>query len=237
MRMMDAQSSAGQFRVKLSIEWSGFPEDIASELLAKAPLHHLKAGDPLFEAGDEGDGCYRLDKGVLKVSLRSPQGGERIIGVLAEGSVVGDLGIIDGLPRSASVTALTDCELRFINRASFQYCAQQHPEIHRYLVSRLAQRLRETEDSISAMAFLTAKGRVAYALLEIAESLGDQTGSGEIVIPEMINQKDLAAMAGVARENTNRILKGWQKGRLVSNSSRSYRINDKAKLEREMDWD
>ena len=186
--------------------------------------------------GGEGDGCYRLDKGVLKVSLRSPQGGERIIGVLAEGSVVGDLGIIDGLPRSASVTALTDCELRFINRASFQHCAQQHPEIHRYLVSRLAQRLRETEDSIAALAFLTAKGRVAYALLEIAERLGKQTGS-EIVIPQMINQKDLAAMAGVSRENTTRILKSWLKGRLVTHSSRSYRINDKAELEREMDWD
>ena len=239
MRMTMPNPSAGQFRVKLSIasEWSGLPEDIASELLAKATSHRLKAGDTLFEAGDEGDGCYRLDKGVLKVSLRSPQGGERILAVLAEGSVVGDLAMIDGLPRSASVTALTDCELRFISRASFQHCAQQHPEIHRYLVSLLAKRLRETDDSIAALAFLTAKGRVAYALLEIAERLGEQTGSGEIVIPQMINQKDLAAMAGVSRENTNRILKGWQKRRLVSNSSRSYRINDKAKLEREMDWD
>ena len=101
--------------VKLSVEcsvWSGLPGDIASELLAKATPHSLKAGDPLFEAGDEGDGCYRLDKGVLKVSLRSPQGGERILAVLAVGSVVGDLAMIDGLPRSASVTALTDCELR-----------------------------------------------------------------------------------------------------------------------------
>ena len=64
MRMMDAQP-AGQFRVKL---WSGLPEDTASELLAKATPHRLKAGDPLFEAGAEGDGGYRLDKGVLKVS-------------------------------------------------------------------------------------------------------------------------------------------------------------------------
>ena len=78
------------------------------------------------------------------------------------------------------------------------------------------------------MAFLTAKGRVAYALLEIAESLGDQTGSGEIVIPHMINQKDLAALAGVARENTNRILKGWQQRKILSTSSHSYRIKDKA---------
>ena len=107
----------------------------------------------------------------------------------------------------------------------------------RYLVSVLAKRLRETDDSIAALAFLTAKGRVAYALLEIAESLGEQTGSGEIVIPRMINQKDLAALAGVSRENTNRILKIWQQSKLLGISSRSYRIKDKAKLEREMDWE
>jgi CRP/FNR family transcriptional regulator, cyclic AMP receptor protein len=212
------------------------PEAIASELLAKAPPHHLKAGESLFEAGDEGDGCYWLDKGVLKVCLRSPQGGERIIAVLSKGSVVGDLAIIDGLPRSASVTALTDCKLRFISRASFQHCAQQYPEIHRYLVALLAQRLRETDESIAALAFLTAKGRVAYALLEIAESLGEQEGSNEIVIPHMINQKDLAALAGVSRENANRILKTWQQRNILNVSSHSYRIKDKAKLEGEMDW-
>src|SRR5262245_36666983 len=178
--------------------WSGLPEATASELLAKATPRPLKAGDVLFEAGDEGDGCYRLDKGVLKVSLKSPQGDERILAVLPKGSVVGDLAMIDGLPRSASVTALTDCELCFISRASFQHCVQQNPEIDRYLVTLLAKRLRETDNSVAALAFLPAKGRVAYALLEIAESLGEQSGSGEVVIPRIISQKDLAAMAGVA---------------------------------------
>src|SRR5215467_5895087 len=158
-------------RLSIFSVWSDLPGDIESELLAKATPHCLKVGDPLFEAGDEGDGCYKLDKGVLKVSLGSPRGGERIIAILPEGSVVGDLAMIDGLPRSASVMALTDCELRFISRASFQDCAQRHPEMQQYLVSLLANRLRETDNSIAALAFLTAKGRVAYALLEVAESL------------------------------------------------------------------
>ena len=100
----------------------------------------------------------------------------------------------------------------------------------------LAQRLRETDEFIVALAFLTAKGRVAYALLEIAESLGEQEGSNEIVIPHMINQKDLAALAGVSRENANRILKSWQQSRLLTAAAHSYRIKDKAKLEREMNW-
>ena len=107
--------------------------------------------------------------------------------------------------------------------------------MYRYLVSLLAKRLRETDDTISALAFLSAKGRVAYALLEIADSLGEEMKSGEIVIREMFNQKELAAMAGVARENTNRILKEWERSKLVTRSSRSYLIKDK-KASSKMKW-
>jgi CRP-like cAMP-binding protein len=108
-----------------------------------------------------------------------------------------------------------------------------------YLVEVLAKRLRKSDDTVSALAFLTAKGRVAYALLDIAETFGENTESGGLFIREMINQKDLAAIAGVARENTNRILKEWAQKKLItmtsrSHSSRSYLINNKAKLEREM---
>ena len=93
--------------------WSGLPNEIASELFANATFYQLKAGDTLFQTGDKGDGCYRLDLSLLKVSLISPQVRERIIAIITPGVVVGDLAVIDGLPRSASVHALTDCELRF----------------------------------------------------------------------------------------------------------------------------
>jgi CRP/FNR family transcriptional regulator, cyclic AMP receptor protein len=224
-------------KVSVASQCLGLPQPIASELLASATPHCLRAGDTLFEAGDVGDGCYRLDEGVLKVALVSERGEERIISILGAGAIVGDLAMIDQLPRSATVVALTDCQLRFVSRANFEGCVQKHPQMHRYLVTLLALRLRETDETISALAFLSAKGRVAYALLEIAESLGEKSGSGEILIREMLNQKELAAMAGVARENTNRILKDWERKNLVTKLSRSYRINDKAKLEREMEWE
>lgn len=226
-----------RLKVSVSSLCLGLPEPMASEILASATPHCLKEGDTLFEAGDAGDGCYRLDEGVLKVTLVSEQGEERILSILGAGAIVGDLAMIDQLPRSATVVALTDCKLRFISRANFQHCVQQNPEMYRYLATLLAKRLRETDETISALAFLTAKGRVAYALLEIAESLGEKTSSGGILIREMLNQKDLAAMAGVARENTNRILKDWERKNLVSKSSHSYLINDKAKLAHEMEWE
>jgi CRP/FNR family cyclic AMP-dependent transcriptional regulator len=100
-----------------------------------------------------------------------------------------------------------------------------------------AARLREANDSIASSAFLTVKGRVARALLELAAAVGEQTDSGPIMIPRMFHQRDLAAMAGVARENVNRILSVFERRGLVTKlAAHSYQIEDKAKLEREIEW-
>ena len=164
-------------RLSISGTWLGLPQELVSELLGRATSHQLKAGDTLFQIGDVGDGCYRLDKGMLKVTLTSSQAEERIVAVLASGAIVGDLAMIDGLPRSASVIAVTDCELRFVSRTAFQHLARHHPEIYRHLVEVLAARLREADETIASLAFLTVKGRVARTLLELAENLGEQTDS------------------------------------------------------------
>jgi CRP/FNR family cyclic AMP-dependent transcriptional regulator len=222
--------------VALSVSgtWSGLPKEVASNLLAGAPLRRLKAGEALFHAGDTGDGCYRLDRGLVKVALVSPQVREQIVAILTPGAIVGDLAVLDGLPRSASVVALTDCELRFLSRDVFEDFARERPEIYQYLVKLLAARLRQADETIASMAFLPIKGRVARTLLMLAENVGEETDSGGILIPRMINQGDIAAMAGVARENISRILSEWERRKLVAKSSGSYWI-DKAKLEREIE--
>ena len=224
-------------RLSVSSAWDGLAKGITGELLSGAEPFFLKAGDTLFQSGDKASGCYRLDKGVLKVSLASPQGAERIIALLKSGSIVGDLGLIDGLPRSACVTALTNSQLRFISRATFRACASRHPEIHEFLVKLLVGRLRQTAETIAALAFLTAKGRVAYALLELASALGVKTSTGGVKIPHVISQKDLAALAGVARENTNRILRNWQQRQIITKNAKTYLIEDIGKLEKEIDWE
>jgi CRP/FNR family transcriptional regulator, cyclic AMP receptor protein len=215
--------------------WSGLPKHMASELFGSATIRRLKAGDTLFQTGDSGDGCFRLDTGLLKVSLISPQVKERIIAILTPGAVVGDLAVIDGLPRSASVVALTNSELRFLSGVAFEQLAREHPEIDRYLVKLLAARLRHADETIAALAFLPVKARVARALLTLAEDLGEAMDSGGILIPRMIHQTDIAAMAGVSRETTNRILNAWERKKVVTKSAGSYRIDDRARLERETD--
>ena len=96
------------------------PEHLAAGLFTSATPVKLNADEVLFLAGDAGDGCYRVDDGLLKVTMVSRGGTERILAFLGQGAIVGELSIIDGLPRSASVVAVRAAALSFLSRAAFR---------------------------------------------------------------------------------------------------------------------
>jgi CRP-like cAMP-binding protein len=210
------------------------PDQLTSGLLAHALPRHLSASEVLFLAGDPGDGFYRLDEGLLKVSIASATGAERILAILGPGSIVGDLSIIDGKPRSATVTALRDCKLRFVSRAAFESFAGKYPKIYEDLTKLLAARLRDTDELVAAGSFLPLKGRVARALLDLAHAFGKDVGGGRIVIRQKVTQADVAAMAGIARENVSRIMNEWMRVKTVTRLSGYYCLENPAKLEREI---
>jgi CRP-like cAMP-binding protein len=97
----------------------------------------------------------------------------------------------------------------------------------------LARRLRDTNDALAAASFLSVKGRVAYTLLNLAEAFGQDVGSGRILIRQKVSQGDLAAMAGIARENVSRVLKDWITRSLVSRLAGYYCLENKAAIRSE----
>ena len=99
--------------------------------------------------------------------------------------------------------------------------------------SLLAARLRDTDAVVAAGSFLPLKGRVARALLDLSEAFGQDVGGGRVLIRQKITQSDVAAMAGIARENVSRILNDWIRDKLVSRLSGYYCLENKARLERE----
>ncbi|MBV9260788.1 MAG: Crp/Fnr family transcriptional regulator [Pseudolabrys sp.] len=214
---------------------SALPGGLGSRLMAQAKPVTLATEETLFLAGDPGDGCYRVDEGLLKVSITSQSGAERILAILGPGAIVGDLAMIDGLPRSASVSALRDSKLSFISKSAFETFAAQEPEVYKYLLRLLAARLRDTDQVVAAGSFLPLKGRVARALLDLAKAFGNDVGQGRVVIRQKLSQSDVAAMAGIARENVSRILNDWMRAKLISRLSGYYCIENAKKLEKEID--
>jgi CRP/FNR family transcriptional regulator, cyclic AMP receptor protein len=212
---------------------SGLPEHLSANLFTSASAVQIASDEVLFLAGDAGDGCYRIEEGLLKVTMVSRAGTERILAFLGPGAIVGELSIIDGLPRSASVVAVRSSSLSFLSRAAFEDFAKKNPEVYKSLVTLIAARLRETDAVIAAGSFLPLRGRVACTLLELAQDFGQDVGAGRIVIRQKIGQSDLAAMAGIARENVSRILNDWKRRKLVSRLSGYYCLENKAQLQNE----
>ena len=181
---------------------SKLPDRLVADLFSAATSVRVRASKVLFLAGDVGDGCYRVEEGLLKVIIASRSGSEQILTFLGPGTIVGELSMIDGLPRSASVVAVRDSLLSFVRRAAFKSFASKNPDVYMTLVKLLARRLRETDDVVAAMSFMRLRGRIARALLELAQDYGQEIGSGRIVIRQKIGQNDLADMAGSAREKS-----------------------------------
>src|SRR6516162_9197049 len=195
---------------------SELPAELPTKLFANANRIRLAAGKILFRAGATGDGCYRVDDGLLKVTMVSRSGAERILQFLGPSAIVGELSTIDGLPRSATVAAVRDSTLSSVSRVEFEAFAEEYPEVYKSLVKLLARRLRDTDGVVAAGSFLSLKGRVARTVLELVNHFG---------------HNDLAAMAGIARENLTRVLNDWQRHKLLSRLSGYYCLEDKIQLE------
>ena len=211
------------------------PTRLSNELFAGAEVVRVPAGQVLFRAGDPADGCYRVEGGLLKVTMFSHSGTERILAFHGPGAIVGELAIIDGLPRTTSAVAVRDAALSFLSRVAFEAFAEKHhPEFCQSLFRLLTKRVRDRDKMVAATSFLMVKGRIALTLLELADHFGQDVGRGRIVIRQKIRQRDIAAMAGTARENVTRILNDWQRRKLVSRPSGYYCVEDKALLEHQV---
>ena len=209
------------------------PATFSAHLFDRARKVRLDAGQTLFLVGDPGDGCYWVDDGLLKVHVMSPSGRDRILAILGAGTIVGELSMFDGAPRSASVAAIRASKLSFVSRAIFNEVLQAHPEFCRELTIILARRLRDNDDAIAATSFLSVKGRAARALLALADAFGQDAGDGRIVIRQKVTQSDMAAMTGIVRENFSRVMHDWLNRSCISRSAGYYCLENKSVLERE----
>jgi CRP/FNR family cyclic AMP-dependent transcriptional regulator len=208
------------------------PDDLLTRLFAKAKTLELPAKSELFFAGAPGDECYRVEKGSLKVSVMSQNGTERTLSIAGANSVIGELSMLDGRPRSATVTALTDCRLKYITRAEFQRFAAEVPTIYEHLTKLLAGMVRHTDDSIAAGAFLSNEGRLAWNFLQLAREFGNSSGGEGVVIRLRLSQADIGSLAGISREHASRILNKWIRQGILTRVDSYYAILATDRLER-----
>ena len=121
---------------------------------ALAPLltvESVKAGEPVFWFGDHGDTMYVVDSGRAEVTAPDAEGGHVLLDTLGPGGVFGELSLLDGGPRSATVRALTDCRLLALSRAAFHTFLRQRPDVAIEVLQVMGARQRASTAVIRGM--------------------------------------------------------------------------------------
>jgi CRP/FNR family transcriptional regulator, cyclic AMP receptor protein len=172
------------------------------------------AGVRVFHEGDHSDACYIVREGSFRVTREHSDGRAITLATLGPGDIFGELAMLDGEVRSASVEALDDGELLALPAGDVRSLLARHPEITVKLVAALVRRLRAANERISRQSFQTVPSRVAGVLSQLVAEESPRAGEGAQVTIHM-NQADLAQLAGTSRESVSRFLADLERSHIV----------------------
>jgi CRP/FNR family transcriptional regulator len=188
-------------RVPLFSQLSG--EDLDEISRVAVPRSYPK-GVRVFHEGDHSDACYIVRSGDLRVTREHPDGRAIALATLGPGDIFGELAMLDGEARSASVEALTECQLLALPAADVRRLLRGSSEITVKLVFALTRRLREANERIARQSFQTVPSRVAGVLSQLTAEEAPLQGREGVTI--RMTQADLAQLAGTSRESVSRFL-------------------------------
>jgi CRP/FNR family transcriptional regulator len=187
--------------------------DSAATLEKMLTTRSVGKGHVVFSEGDEGDRLFIVLDGKVKITRAAADGRENLIAVLGSAEMFGELSLFDPGPRTASVSAVTDATLASLDHDDLRPLLLERPGVAVELLQALAQRLRRTNEAMADLVFTDVPGRVAKALLDLAEKFGVVEADGTRVRHDL-TQEELAQLVGASRETVNKALsefahRGW----------------------------
>ena len=173
----------------------------------------LSRGSALFYEGDPGDQLYFIVSGKIKLGRTASDGRENLVAVMGPGEIFGEMALFDPSPRSTSATAVSETRLAGLKHENLRKVIARSPEVSAQLLQALARRLRRTNENLADLVFSDVPGRVAKALLDLADRF-DRPATDGILVAHELTQEELAQLVGASRETVNKALaefvqRGW----------------------------
>ena len=211
--------------------FQGVAPEAREALAAALQYGDYTRGETVFVEGEQGDTLFIVLTGKVKVGRRAADGRENMLSVMGPSDMFGELSLFDPGPRTATATVLTDARLASLAHAALRPWINDRPEIAEQLLRVLARRLRRTNDALADLIFTDVPGRVAKALLELAERFGTQEGEG-VRVHHDLTQEELAQLVGASRETVNKALADFASRGWMRVDSRAVTILDADRLAR-----
>jgi CRP/FNR family cyclic AMP-dependent transcriptional regulator len=176
----------------------------------------------LISKGDVSDHLFVVIRGKLKVMLPDESGKEIVLSLLGEGDYFGEIALIDGEPRTATIVSTEASEVLTIARADFQRILMSSPELMFDLLTVLARKVRIATEKLESLAFDNVYRRLVKLLMQLAKPK-----DGRWIVQERLTHQAIADMIGSSREMVSRILKALETGGYISTDKKRFVIERK----------
>jgi CRP/FNR family transcriptional regulator, cyclic AMP receptor protein len=202
-----------------------------------AVLRHYPAGSVILREGDAGDTCYVMRSGRARILREHSDGRAITLTNVGPGEIFGELAMLGGEVRSATVETLDYVEAVAILADDLKRLLNDHPEISVKLLEALAKKLRQANERIAGQSFQKVSSRVAGVLARLIEtesgtSIVESSGDDSDDIVVRSTQADLAQLAGSSREATSRFLATLQRAGVVTCRRGRVIVHDPQALQR-----
>ncbi len=207
-------------------------DEATAELVGAAmTTRTVDRGHVVFKEGDTGDRLFIVLDGKVKISRSAADGRENLLAVLGPGEMFGELSLFDPGPRTATASAVTESALASLDHDDLRPLLLAQPAVAVQLLAALAQRLRRTNEAMADLVFSDVPGRVAKALLDLAERFGDPEQEG-VRVRHDLTQEELAQLVGASRETVNKALSEFANRGWLRLEGRSVLLLDQERLAR-----
>jgi len=208
-----SHSAGGHYLADVPL-FAGLNRVHLNELAERSPVHVFRQGEILCLEGDPGHDLLVLETGQLRISRFTMAGQEVVLATVEPPATVGELALLDGTPRSATITAQRTATVRLVPRSFFLQLIHENPVVTEALLRTLAGLVRAGNDRHMDVVGLDAHARLAKWLLVRAAGKGTITTDGTVV-PLDRTQGELAAELGITRVWLNRALKDFERSGLL----------------------
>ncbi len=195
--------------------FSKLQPDQLADVLQSCRRQALPAKQVLFHRGAAGQEMFVILSGGVKVSTLSSDGKEIIFDVLGPGDFFGELSLLDGRPRTCTITTLTSSRFLVLPRTFFFRFLEQMPQSAIALLQVLANRLRQMDAFLEDVLFLDVEARLAKRIMALARIYGRNCGAS-VHIDLKMSQQELANLVGISRESVNKYFKAWEKEGIIA---------------------
>ena len=215
VRALGSVSNAELKTLSQSFLFADLPQKRLLTALKNCQCLRLPAKKVVYRRGESGKEMCIVLSGGVKISALSASGKEIIFDLLSKGDFFGELSLLDGDPRTATVTTLVPSVLIVLQRSFFIPFLEEHPVVAIRLLHLLAHRLRAMDTFLEEVLFLDSETRLAKRIVALENIYGKAAGNA-IQIELKISQQDIASLVGITRERVNKLLKKWEKAKIVS---------------------